>query len=205
MALIVCGTQGVGKNTFTARCNFHGIATSDMWNLFLYFRRTMKASPGHHHITGPYTWEIVNGQVNTFDEMTSHFPYFYESITVPDITKDITFNVNNPVFTGASVVFAKWLIENKPDDGHKVILITAPEETQCLRLFEREKTRDPRLIGKSNSYQLVKPEFLKEFAVHAEYVTWLETNAEYHIYNDGTLEQYNAAIDTILNECNLLE
>ena len=203
MALIICGTQGSGVNTFHQRCNYHDITTSNMWNLFHIFRQTMKTDIGG--IAGPYTWETVNGQVDTFDEITTHFPYMYESITVPDTFKDIAFNVNNPVFVGASVIFAKWLIENKPDDGHKVILITAPEETQCLRLFEREKTRDPRLIGKSNSYQLVKPEFLKEFAVHAEYVTWLETNAEYHIYNDGTLEQYNAAIDTILNECDLLE
>ena len=203
MALIICGTQGSGVNTFEQRCNFHNINTSNMWNLWQVFRRTMKNDIGA--ISGPYTWEIVNGQPDTFDEFISHFPYMYESIMSPDPLKDIIFNVNNPVFAGCSVVFAKWLIENKPTAGHKIILITTPEEIQCQRLFERERTRDPRLIGKSNSYQLVKSEYLKEFAPHAEYVTWLESNADYHINNDGTLEQYNAAIDTILNECNLLE
>jgi hypothetical protein len=156
-------------------------------------------------ISGPYTWTTVNGQTDTFDEFSTHFPFFYDAITIADPLKNKFFNVSAPVFLGCNVIFAKWLIENRPDDGHKVVLITAPEDIQCERLFEREKLRDPRLIGKSNSYQLVKPEFLKEFAVHAEYVTWLETNAEYHIYNDGTIEQYYAAIDTILNECDLLE
>lgn len=203
MALIICGTQGSGQNTFTTRCNFHNVITANMWNLWHTFRQTMKSDIGA--ISGPYTWNIVNGQADTFDEFISHFPNLYEAITVADPLKDKFFNVNAPVFLGCSVVFAKWLIENKPDAGHKVVLITAPEDIQCERLFEREKHRDPRLIGKSNSYQLVKPEYLKEFEPHAEYVTWLETNAEYHIYNDGTIEQYYAAIDTILNECDLLE
>ena len=203
MALIICGTQGVGQTTFATRCNIHDIATSNMWNLFHTFRQTMKSDIGG--ISGPYTWTTVNGQTDTFDEFSTHFPFFYDAITIADPLKNKFFNVSAPVFLGCNVIFAKWLIENRPDDGHKVVLITAPEDIQCERLFEREKLRDPRLIGKSNSYQLVKPEFLKEFAVHAEYVTWLETNAEYHIYNDGTIEQYYAALDTILNECDLLE
>tara|TARA_B100000902_G_scaffold14181_2_gene17177 strand:- start:233 stop:814 length:582 start_codon:yes stop_codon:yes gene_type:complete len=193
MALIICGTQGSGVNTFEQRCDYHNIASDNLYKIYITNRRAMKT--GHSPISGPFLNETnIDSMI---EELESQFPALYDHL--------MKFHIDRPVWTQCAPEFGKWIVENKSSDNHNVLIVSAPIDIQCERLFAREKIRDPRLVGKSNSYQLVKPEYIKEIESHAADVSWLESNADYHMNNDGTLEQYNAAIDIVLNECNLLE
>lgn len=193
MALIICGTQGSGVNTFEQRCDYHNIESDNLHKAYIALRLSMKTT--YDPISGPFFSETnINSMI---EELESQFPALYDYL--------MEFNIDRPVWTQCNPEFGRWIVENKSNDNHTVIVVSAPIDTQCERLFARERTRDPRLIGKSNSYQLVKPEYIKEFQSHASDVAWLESNADYHINNDGTLTQYYAAIDTVLNECDLLE
>ena len=51
---------------------------------------------------------------------------------------------------------------------------------------------------------LVRHEIEKELDSRQHFVDQLESMVDYHIHNDGELNQYYAAIDQVLNEENLL-
>ena len=147
MALIICGTQGSGVNTFEQRCDYHNIASDNLHKVYITLRSSMKTT--YDPISGPFFNETnINSMI---EELESQFPALYEYL--------MKFNTDRPVWTQCNPEFGRWITENRSSDNHTVIIVTAPINTQCERLFAREKTTDPRLIGKSNSYQLVKPEY----------------------------------------------
>ena len=188
MTLMIGGTQGAGVDTFAKRAENFGLKVLDMNVIYRDLRSSMKTK--YSRLAGPY-----QSTASEIEEFSEHFSTLISALD-PE-----RYN-GYDLWSTSSVELLEWIHDN--DDRFETMLITCPLETQCLRLFEKEKLLDPRLTGKSHAYQLVKPEILKELASHEDAVTRLEEKVDVHIVNNGTIEQYNATIDNLLNERNLL-
>jgi len=183
MTLMIGGMQGSGVDTFAKRAETYGLAILDMNVVYRDLRASMKIK--HSPISGPY--QSTQSELEEFEE---HFKSLIDALSPERYS-------GYDIWSTGSVELLEWINDN--DDRFETVLITAPLETQCQRLYEKVKLLDPRLQGKKNSYQLVKPEILKEFNSHQPAIDRLEEKVDWHIVNNGTLDQYNATIDNILN------
>jgi len=189
MKLVVGGLQGSGRTTFANRAATFGVRIFDTNQIYATRRASMKT--GYSRLSGPFM-ESSDDMINEYKE---NLPVFLEELGKFVDSFDVIL---------ADPFILNYICDNAPDGVAHTILITAPQEDQCLRTYEKERLTDPRLIGKSNSYELVKHEYIKEFNRHQSVINSLEDKVDTHIVNNGTLEQYHATIDNLLNEHNLL-
>jgi len=162
----------------------------------------------YQSILGPSrTREILWGPENAHDILNEGFRKRYKEINDPisqlayeNSMKQPMFKVCNFPCPGTTID----IMQTYPDDNNTYVLITAPRETQINRLVAQYASSDPRLSGKSNYMYLIRHEIEKELDARQHFVDQLESTVDYHIHNDGELNQYYAAIDQVLNEENLL-
>lgn len=201
MALIIVGMQGTGVSTFLNRCEYHSVQYDNLNRLHGLVRSYTKNT--YQSISGPS--EPFESEAEDLAAIAEdYFPMLYDAVY------NGTFNFNyknNPrgVWGFNCPEFAEWVIANRAEDNHTTVVLQISEDLHCQRLYDRERLTDPRLIGKTNAYEMVKHEYLREIRAHADSVNRLTTSADYHIENDGQLNQYYAVIDQVLNECNLLD
>lgn len=201
MALIITGMNGTGTSKFAERLDHHEIAFDDLDRFHYGLKSGLKKT--YHNINGPHE-TFANELQAMLTLMEDYYPQFYSAIHDGTLNADLKEN-KRPVWITGNIGFAQWMKDNKSADNHTFVLLKLDRDLHCQRLYQRESTRDPRLIGKTNAYELVKHEYIKEISWHQPRIDAFEAVADYVIENDGTLDQFATVIDTILNENNLLD
>lgn len=191
MKLIVGGLQGSGRKTFGSRAETYGVDWIDTYPFYLAQRFAVKHDD-YGRTTGPYRELDPAIRESQTQEYKEH---------MPELAKEIP-NENASIII-ADLFLLDFVCDKQIDDVH-TILVTADNNDAAQRIYDMEKLTDPRLIGKNNSYELVKPEIIKELTSYNDLLNGLENKVDTHIVNNGTLEQYHATIDNLLNEHNLL-
>ena len=188
MTLVIGGLQGSGRSTFRKRAHEYGVRTADTYEIYMTGRLAHKV--GYSRITGPH---VNNNTESLINEYKDHMTFF-----VDEMVKDTEYEIY-----AVDPYFLDFLCDHRPENYH-LYLVTADNDDAAQRIFNLESVNDPRLVGKNNAYQLVKPEIMKELTSYDSLISSLESKVDTHIVNNGTLEQYHETIDNILNEHNLL-
>ena len=193
MKLIVGGLQGSGRKTFGSRAETYGVNWLDTYPFYLSKRFAVKHDD-YGRTAGPHRKIDPAIRESQTQEYKEHMPFFVEELN--GIAKDASVIITD-------LFLLDFICDKEVNDVH-TILVTADNDDAAQRIYNMEKLTDPRLIGKKNSYELVKPEIIKELTSYNDLLSGLENKVDTHIVNNGTLEQYHATIDNLLNEHNLL-
>lgn len=202
MALIITGSQGSGVKTFAERAFSHNI---DVFVVTDYMTTDMLAhDESYESLLGPSRVRTQVEQRELYEEA------YGRNFALMHDEKEITSfeSVNNarigPIWTSPAPHITRYCMNKFPQYEHTHVLITCPREQQVQRIFNRDSITDPRFIGKSNAFFLAQREIELELDTHEDDIEELKQVVDYHIHNDGELNQYYAAIDQVLNEENLL-
>ena len=203
--LIVTGLQGVGQKTFIERTKEHNIPAV---NLLDFGQQDTSPEKSYESILGPSRTRVeLLGFEHTHNLLNFLFSKRYKEIMDPTSQLAYQESYGVPmfkVFNSPCVSLTTMLLETYPEHDNTYVLITAPRETQIERLVAQYAESDPRIAGKSNYMYMVRPEIEKELDAREHFVDQLRDRVDYHIHNDGNINQYYAAIDQVLNEENLL-
>lgn len=203
--LIVTGLQGVGVKTFIERTKGHDIPAV---NLIDFGQQDTSPEKSYESTLGPSrTRAELLGFEHTHNLLNFLFSKRYKEIMDPTSQLAYQESYGVPmfkVFNSPCVSLTTMLLETYPEDDNTYVLITAPRESQIERLVAKNVPTDHRLTGKRNYMYLVRPEIEKELDAREHFVDQLRDRVDYHIHNDGELNQYYAAIDQVLDAENLL-
>jgi hypothetical protein len=201
--LVLTGLQGVGVKTFLQRSLARGVPTQ---NIFDFEYPTLNES--YERPLGPSrTTTDLMGEAEAHAELDAEFSREYVAMLQPNNQLAYEKMYDRPFFKVCNFPCPGTTVHIQntfPDHDNTYVLITAPRETQIERLVAQYSESDPRIAGKSNYMYLVKPEIEKELDAREKFIDQLRDTVDYHIHNDGDINQYYAAIDQVLNEENLL-
>jgi len=202
MALIITGSQGSGVRTFAERAYSHDIGVFVVTD---YMTSAMLShDESYESLLGPSRVRTQTEQRELYEE---GFGRIFQKM---HDEKEITAfeSVNNtrigPIWTSPAPHLTRYCMNKFPEYEHTHVLITCPRDVQVQRIFDRDSVNDPRFVGKSNAFFLAEQQISAELDVHEDDIEELKTVVDYHIHNDGELNQYYAAIDQVLNAENLL-
>lgn len=202
--LILTGLQGVGVKTFLQRSIDRGVPTQNIFD----FKYPVVKNTYDYPLGPTRTITDFMGEAEAHAEIDALFAKEYANMLSPNGKVAYENNYNKPFFKVCNFPCPGTTVYIKntfPDHDNQYVLITAPRETQIERLVAQHSATDPRIAGKRNYMYLVRNEIEKELDAREKFVDQLRDTVDYHIHNDGELNQYYAAIDQVLDAENLLD